>query len=167
MICQLANPRCFVNGNLFSRYHSHLKEALEFIDSVQRPTGQISNCSDIKAAANDINRERYKYALMNFGVHGGFAAQFQLAASEWMRMFAGAKFSVPIVITGRIIGYSDSDACAAAKHEWTCYFQPAVDCQDQLLKYGQPIPYPNFGGRPDELAVPKQFRDRGLGLPFW
>lgn len=134
---------------LYNRHNSiELQSALDFIKSVQEPV----NCTGSS------------YVVVQIGINGGFAAQFQYAAAEWMRTFAALDFKVPVLIRGRFIGYSDSKACDHVMHDWTCYFQPISSCQDSLLKTGKLLNYPNFI-HSDNRAIPKQFRH--LGLAFW
>jgi hypothetical protein len=101
---------------------------------------------------------------MTIGIEGGFAAQFQLAASKMMRNLAVSNFSMPIVITGSLMGYSNSPECAFVDHEWICYFLPTSTCHSQLVKTGIKVHVNNFD-KPDEEAVPPIFRSQGL--PFW
>ena len=54
--------------------------ALSFLDSLLSP----SNCTG------------KTYAVVDMGTGGGFAAHFQLAASDWMRALAAFKFEVPV-----------------------------------------------------------------------
>ncbi|KAJ1411988.1 hypothetical protein B484DRAFT_455497 [Ochromonadaceae sp. CCMP2298] len=143
--------QCLARGqaHLFQKHDHRLSSALRFIDSVQQP----KNCTG------------HEYALVSMGINGGFAAQFQLTAREWMVAFSALNFSVPVLIDGRLIGYSDSKACDHAKHEWTCYFQPMSSqlCQQQLLATGRRVRTDNLPWKPS--PVPPQFEQ--LGLAFW
>lgn len=137
-------------SNLFHRHSVQLEEALHFINGVQQP----DNCTG------------GEYLLMEIGIHGGFAAQFQLAAAEWMRLFAAGQFRTPVLIRGRIIGYTDGAHCAHVANDWTCYFHPTSACQEELLRTGRALR--SFQLRPaafDAETVPPQFQQ--LGLAFW
>lgn len=130
-------------------YHrKELEEALKFIDSIQQPF-------DCK------NKE---YSTIDIGIGAGFAAQFQLAASEWFRAFAAGNFKIPVLIRGKIVGYSEGPECTSAKHQWTCFFLPMSNCEAELVASGKRIDLPSFNRR-DSDAVPKQFSH--LGFAFW
>lgn len=134
-----------INDILRHRPQPHnLTRALHFLHKVQN-----ANCSG-------------PYAVVTMGVWGGFAAQFQLASAEWMRAIAGLEFQVPVLIVGRLMGYSDAAACKHVHHDWTCYFHPSSSCQGQLLATGKRIEakYPPN----DEAAVPKEL---GVSFAFW
>lgn len=73
-----------LEANLYHRYDHRLENAMTFINAVQQP----DNCTGLD------------YLVMDIGIHGGFAAQFQLAAKEWMHLFAAYNYSVPVLIQG-------------------------------------------------------------------
>jgi hypothetical protein len=135
-----------LKANVYHRYDQRLEDAIAFINNVQQP----DNCTGLE------------YLVMDIGIHGGFAAQFQLAAKEWMHMFAAYNYSVPVLIQGRIIGYSDHSACDHTKHEWTCYFQPMSECEETIRKTGKQLAF----SRPRRWSpVPDQFEK--YGYAFW
>ena len=135
-----------LNANVYHRYDQRLENALNFINSVQQP----DNCTGLN------------YVVMEIGIRGGFAAQFQLAAKEWMHLFAAHNFSVPILIQGRIIGYSDNSVCDHVKHEWTCYFKPMSECEEIIRNTGRQI----SADKPRRFSpIPDQFAQ--YGYPFW
>lgn len=133
-------------ANLYHRFDYRLENAMTFIDAVQQP----DDCTGLE------------YLVMDIGINGGFAAQFQLAAKEWMHLFAAYNFSVPVLIQGRIIGYSDNKVCDSVNHAWTCYFQPMSECEDTLRKTGKQI----AGNKPRRHSpVPDAFEK--YGFAFW
>jgi hypothetical protein len=125
-----------------------LDEAESFIDSVLQPR----NCTGLE------------FVSVYMGIGGGFAAQFQLAAAEWMRAFAAVNYSKPVIMRGKLIGYSDAPQCKHVDNEYTCYFHPMSACQQELIATGTSIDAPQFHGG-DEMAAPPQFRE--LGFVFW
>ena len=139
MIC-ISYP--YVIGNS-STGNSLLSEALRFIDSVQQP----------------INCHGMNYTIVDIGIGGGFAAQFQLAASDWMRVFASHNYSIPVLIKGRLFGYSDGIECKHVSQDWTCYFQPMSRCQDILLSTGTNIGRGNVR-YDDNMNIPPQFKHK-------
>lgn len=89
-----------INELVHHRSHpASLAKALHFLHNVQTP----ADCSG-------------PYATVSIGLWGGFAAQFQLAAAEWMRALAGLNFSVPVLIQGRLMGYSDGQVAYLSPH---------------------------------------------------
>jgi hypothetical protein len=81
-----------------------------------------------------------------------------------MRAFAAVNFSKPVIMRGKIMGYSDGSECKHVQNEWMCFFLPMSSSHDDLLKYGKPIDSPSFN-LPDEAAVPPIFKE--LGFVFW
>jgi hypothetical protein len=120
-----------------------LIKAHEFIRRVQEP----ENCTNLE------------FAVADMGISGGFAAQFQLAAAEWMRTFAGAQFKLPVLLMGRLHGYSDGPQCSNVKHDWTCYFHPVSSCQAELLATGKRVSIKHWPS--DEACVPPAFAAQG------
>lgn len=136
----------FLRANVFHRYDPRLEEAIAFINNAQQP----ENCTGLS------------YLTMDIGIHGGFAAQFQLAAKEWMHLFAAYNYSVPVLIQGRIIGYSNHASCDHVKQEWTCYFQPMSSCEETIRKTGKQI----SNNKPRRWSpVPDEFQKHGYA--FW
>lgn len=125
-----------------------LHEATRFLHAIQNPL----NCSG------------HTYVHITIGIGGGFAAQFQLVASEMMRVLAATDFRYPVVITGGLVGYSAGKECDYVNHEWTCFFEPTSTCHNELLKTGKKIDWPSFN-KADEETIPKAFKH--LGLAFW
>lgn len=135
-----------LQANVYHRYDHKLESVMTFINAVQQP----DDCTG------------KEYLVMDIGIHGGFAAQFQLAAKEWMHLFAAYNYSVPVLIQGRIIGYSDNKVCDSVDHAWTCYFQPMSECEETLRKTGKQI----AGNKPRRHSpVPDQFEK--YGYAFW
>lgn len=134
------------SANVYNRYDRRLDDAINFINAVQQP----ENCTGLEYIAIDI------------GINGGFAAQFQLAGKEWMHMFAAHNFSVPVLIQGKIIGYSDNKVCDHVQRQWLCYFQPMSECETVLRKTGKQI-WLNLPRR--HSPVPDQFAK--YGEAFW
>ena len=81
-----------------------------------------------------------------------------------MRAFAAVNFSKPILIRGKLKGYSDGKECSHVNNEWTCFFQPMSACETTLLSTGKLIQIPDFR-LPDEMTIPVNFRS--YGLAFW
>lgn len=135
-----------------SLYHNHNQwsdDAIKFINSFQNP----SNCTGKEYIVSDI------------GIGGGFAAQFQLAGSEWMRTIYATNFSIPVLIKGRLHGYSDGSKCKHVNHDWTCFFLPMSNCQDELLRTGREIRQPAINRIALASTVPPQFMR--YGYVFW
>ena len=131
-----------------------LPVAMRFLDDIFNPY----NCSTEKL--KDL-----EYGVVEMGVGGGFAAHFQLAASDWMRALAAVNFSKPILIKGKIKGYSTVPACDAYDQEWTCYFQYISRCQEEMIKIGRLVNIPNYDAKKGIGLVPKQFDY--LGIAWW
>jgi hypothetical protein len=80
-----------------------------------------------------------EYAVVEFGGKAGFAAQFQLSAIEWLCTLSHHKYRVPVLLIGKLKGYSEGRECNHVSHDWTCFFKPISNCQDVLLKTGRKI----------------------------
>jgi hypothetical protein len=128
---------------------SLLQEGLQFISNIQNP----SNCTG------------QKYMITDIGIPGGFASQFQLAAAIWMRMLAETNFEMPILIKGKLIGYSEGKECSKYDNEWTCFFLPTSTCQKELLSTGVLVKDHPKTLSNDE-SIPIQFQKHGLML-WW
>ena len=128
--------------------------AMKFLDDIFNP----HNCSTEKL--KDL-----EYGVVDMGVGGGFAAHFQLAASDWMRALASSNFSKPILILGKIKGYSTVPACDAYNQEWTCYFKYLSRCQEEMIKIGRRVGIPTFNPKNGMGLIPKQFEY--LGMAWW
>ncbi|RYG97264.1 hypothetical protein EON65_53135 [archaeon] len=125
-----------------------LTKALKFIANVQEPF----NCSG-------------PYAIVEIGLWGGFAAQFQMAAASFMRTFAALDYKVPVLFMGHINGYSDGKECVWAANQWTCYFHPTSTCHASLLRHPEQVVSPRSYRDSDVLTVPTEFAAQGLA--FW
>lgn len=133
-----------------SRFHrsAYLQEALHFLSSIQNP----ANCSATE------------YIKAGIGVKGGFAAQFQLAAREFMLGLAAGGFQLPVLIEGPLTGYSEGSQCKKANHQWTCFFEAPTKCQNQLSTQAKEQIIKNW---PSEIdSIPPQFKARGL-VSWW
>lgn len=138
-----------VHGHDHLHSHGPLKEAMSFLNNMMQPE---SGCKGLK------------YAVVDMGCGGGFAAHFQLAASDWLRKAAGLNYTVPVIIVGSIRGYSQGPECAKVKSDWTCYFHPMSSCQEELIATGTRITnVPEIDI--SDNSIPNAFRH--LGLPFW
>ena len=104
-----------------------------------------------------------EYSVVDMGIGGGFAAHFQLAASDWMRALAAMKFETPIFIIGKIKGYSTVPACDKYDQDWRCYFKDLSACQRQILKVGERVPVPNHDNK--KSAIPAEFEH--MGMAWW
>lgn len=136
------------DGNLHHHYDKNLLDSLLLIDSVNQP----KNCTGLE------------YVSVGMGINGGFAAQFQYAAAEWMRAFAAVNYSKPVIIEGPMNGYSVCPQCAHVKNDWTCFFLPMSSCQDELIKTGKRVDIPAYDYN-DENKIPPSLKH--LGLAFW
>eukprot|EP01039_Chlorochromonas_danica_P004648 gene4648-5090_t len=137
-----------INQLVKNRFQSaDLVKALQFLHGIQHPV----NCSG-------------PYTVVTIGLRGGFAAQFQLAAAEWMRALSGLNFESPVLIQGRLMGYSDGHECQHVNHDWTCFFNPPSQCHDELLARGQKVDVKRYPANDDE-AVPSAFSTQGQA--FW
>eukprot|EP01036_Dinobryon_divergens_P030316 gene30316-39542_t len=147
---------CFISDSIQREHNAYpiLSEALRFIDLAQN-----SLCHQDHKTNSSI-----QYSVVTIGIGGGFAAQFQLAASEWMRAFAALNFSVPVLIRGKLWGYSEGLECKHVQQEWTCYFQPMTRCDEFLISSGTRIPYGSLQ-YDDEKNIPDPFKQKGLA--FW
>jgi hypothetical protein len=115
-----------------------------FLDEMQNP----NNCS-----------VRQEFVISDMGCGGGFAAHFQLAASQWMRAAKLVNFSMPVIIVGHIFKYSEGGECAHVNHDWTCFFEPMSTCQESLLKFGTVVPVDlNKLSVYDDSIIPEKFR---------
>eukprot|EP01038_Epipyxis_sp_PR26KG_P005280 gene5280-7340_t len=103
------------------------------------------------------------YIATDIGIRGGFAAQFQLAASELMFTLQASNFSIPITIVGKLTGYSDGHECDHVQQQYICYFKPVHKCHNELLKYGNRINAPR--SNPNIPLIPPPFQSHGLA--FW
>ena len=103
------------------------------------------------------------YAAIHMHEWGGFAAQFQQAAAEWVRAAAFHNYSVPVLLTGKIRGYSDTSLCNHVNNEWSCYFQRLSPCHDHLISSG--IKKDFKFKTVDDSMVPQQFSH--MGISWW
>lgn len=126
-----------------------LQRGLSFLDSVQNP----ANCSG------------HSYMVTPIGIPGGFASQFQLTASIWMRMLAETEFTMPILIQGKLIGYSEGQECSKYDYSWTCYFLPSSRCEKELLATGKRVTQ-TWKPTSNENSMPEEFRAAGF-FTWW
>lgn len=140
-------PTNITHGHNFLSKHYWMREAVLFIQSVQ------NNCS------------AKEYSRIQIGVNGGFSAQFQLAAGEFMKTLAAGDYKVPIEIFGTLNGYSQGEECKHASYQWTCFFHPATKCTQSVFAQNG-AEERQFAGLPSEDdSVPPRFRH--LGTQFW
>jgi hypothetical protein len=125
--------------------------ASRFIERMQNP----ANCTGLE------------YVVVSMGCGGGFAAHFQLAASEWMRVAKAVNYSKPVLIVGHIRGYSDGPECEHANKDWTCFFEPMSSsaCQSELLRSGKQVGPRLEGVRLDDSLLPADFSH--VGFAWW
>jgi hypothetical protein len=119
-------------GAVITNVPASVQEAYDFIHRFQN---SVQCSSSVKGQ---------KYVEISMGIGGGFAAQFQLAAAEWVQAAAFHNFSVPVIIVGKLIGYSDCPQCDHVNRDWTCFFQQLSICQQELVKSGQKLGYGEF-----------------------
>lgn len=125
-----------------------LQEGLDFIHRIQNP----------------INCTGHKYMITDIGIGGGFASQFQLAASIWMRSLAETNYEMPIIIQGKLMGYSEGKECEPSNYQWTCFFLPASSCEKELLATGIQVTERARYFSNDE-SIPEPFQK--YGFMFW
>jgi hypothetical protein len=101
---------------------SLLVSAFSLLNKVQNP----ANCSS----------PNVRYAVVRCGHKAGFASQYQLTAISWLKVLALLDYSVPVLIVGRLQGYTDGKDCDHVHNDWTCYFLPMSACQRELLASG-------------------------------
>lgn len=123
-----------------------LSEMLDFLHQMQNP----GNCTGLE------------YVISDMGTGGGFAAHFQLAASQWMRAAKLVNFEKPVLIMGRIWRYSEGKECKRDGHDWTCFFQPMSACQKELLKSGKQVGVNVDSIGLDNKLIPDKFQEKGL-----
>lgn len=129
--------------------NSKLYQVLSFLKSVQ-----------------NVHKPGQEYGKIKIGIYAGFAAQFQMAAAEWMRALAAVNFSMPILIEGEITGYSNNPSCAADNYQFTCYFYPVSDYHHQLLQEGKEVPVKIGGFDPSLISyIPPRFQE--YGASYW
>jgi hypothetical protein len=140
---------CTCNINAWSLLAQKEKiRAFEFLDNMQASNKCLGS----------------EYSVVDMGEYrGGFASQFQLAASQWLMAISTHNYKVPVLIIGHLLGYTDGTQCDYIKNDWTCLFQQPSPCSDKLLNNGKRIDwkYRNV----DESMVPIEFAH--MGLPWW
>lgn len=134
--------------HLDQKISSDTAAAFDFLDNILQPK---SGCRG------------KEYAVTEFGEGGGFASQFQMAATYWLKVSSGHNYSIPVLIHGHIRGYTSGKECQHAKNDYTCMFLPMSSCQDELLSTGILIkdhkhPKENI----DISMVPDRFVHKGL-----
>lgn len=131
------------------------EEAFRFLDNFLQPK---NGCHGKSYMINKIGTDS------NF--YGGFASQFQMTASHWLRMAAATNYTVPVIIQGSIIKYTTVPQCDHVKGDITCIFLPMSSCQDEYLTSGNVISASDGGKVDFDLSmVPEQFAH--MGLTWW
>ena len=123
-----------------------LESMLKFLEDMQNP----NNCTGAE------------YVVSDMGTGGGFAAHFQLAASQWMRALKLVEFEKPVLIIGQIYRYSGGKECKRAGYDWTCFFEPTSRCQKELLKSGKQVQVNVDSLGLDSKLIPEKFQEVGL-----
>lgn len=131
---------------------SDTKRAFDFLDKLLQPAG-------------GCNGTRYSVAYIGFG--GGFASQFQMAASNWIRAAAAFDYTIPVVVRGTIHGYTTTEECTHVKYSYSCVLLPMSSCEDEILAGGvfvesDPV---RFNAEFNVSLVPQEFAS--LGLNWW
>ena len=134
----------------FSRSETY-KEAMLFLHRMNNP----ANCTGID------------YVQVDMGCGGGFAAHFQLAASEWLRTARALDYQKPVIIVGHIRGYSDGPECQHVNKDWTCFFLPMSEpaCQQEMIRTGKRIGADLGAVRLDDSILPGNFSQ--VGFAYW
>ena len=115
----------------------------------------------IRAFLEPTNATGHVYSVVEAGYGGGFASQFQVVATEWLKTAAGSNYTVPVLIRGHLKGYTDGKECAHVRQDWTCLFLPMSAHQEVLLQTGRRIEG-TMKPAVDISVIPKEFRHRGL-----
>lgn len=117
--------------------------------------------SFIRGFQEPNNATGHVYSVVEAGYGGGFASQFQVVATEWLKIAAGSNYSVPVLIRGHLKGYTDGKECSHVRQDWTCLFLPMSTHQEVLLQTGRRV---EGVMKPavDMTVIPKEFRHRGL-----
>jgi hypothetical protein len=149
-LCSASPPFRFVN-QLIAPAPDDTKEAFQFIEALLSP----------KVCVNAT------YAVVEMGCGGGFAAHFQHAASRWILAAAALNYSVPVIIQGKINGYSEGTECKSAKQQWTCFFQPLSTCEPEFERTGKKVEVSPKSQVFDDSLVPAIFSSRGLTFTWW
>ena len=119
---QVVNPTL---ADSIGSIHPDTAAAFAFLDKVLEP----ESCGSGQ-----------EYAVAEFGGRAGFAAQFQLSATEFICTLAHYDYRIPVLLIGPAHGYSEGPECNTAKHDWTCFFRPISKCQSEWLKTGKRLP---------------------------
>ena len=101
-----------------------LMTAFAWLNRVQNPT-----------TCNGTTR----FSVVKCGHKAGFASQFQMTAITWLKHMTLHEYSMPVLIVGHLVGYSEGKDCDHANNDWTCYFLPMSTCQQELLSTGRRI----------------------------
>ena len=135
----------------------------QFRTSISRDSANAF--SYISAFQDPANCTGHAYTVVDSGFGGGFASQFQVAATEWLNAAAAYNYTLPVLIRGHLRGYSDGKECSHVHKDWTCLFLPMSSCQETLLLTGRRVdgpPSPPPKAHVDTWVVPLEFRHRGL-----
>ena len=117
--------------------------------------------SFIRGFQEPNNATGHVYSVVEAGYGGGFASQFQVVATEWLKIAAGSNYSVPVLIRGHLKGYTDGKECSHVRQDWTCLFLPMSAHQEVLLQTGRRVAGV-MKPAVDMTVIPKEFRHRGL-----
>lgn len=110
------SPEHLLLAPIYNNRSVAYEQAMIFLDKMMNPR----NCTGAT------------YAVVEMGIGGGFAAHFQLAASDWMRALVSFNFSIPVLIIGKIKGYSTVSACDKYDQDWRCFFEDLSNCQSEV-----------------------------------
>lgn len=138
----------FAQMHLSQKISSEAATAFEFLDSLLQPK---------------LGCKGKEYIITDFGEGGGFASQFQMAATHWLRVSSGHNYTIPVLIRGHIRGYTSGKECQHVMNDYTCMFLPMSTCQHELLSTGILVnEHKHTKEMIDSSMVPSQFAHKGL-----
>ena len=138
----------FAQLHLSQKISSETATAFEFLDSLLQPK---------------LGCKGKEYIITDFGEGGGFASQFQMAATHWLRVTSGHNYTIPVLIRGHIRGYTSGTECQHVMNDYTCMFLPMSACQNEFLSSGVLVnEHKDTKETIDSSMVPSQFAHKGL-----
>ena len=140
----------FILGTYRGHLPNDLVNAIAWLNRVQNPT----SCNGTR------------FSVVKCGHKAGFASQFQMTAITWLKHMALHDYSMPALIVGHLVGYSEGKDCDHANNDWTCYFLPMSTYQQELLSTGRRIEVSSdvikdMNIEPSRL-IPPPFRHQGM-----
>ena len=141
----------FFSGTSRGNLPNDLVTAFAWLNKIQNPT-----------ACNNGTR----FSVVKCGHKAGFASQFQLSAITWLKHMVLHDYSMPVLIIGHLVGYSEGKDCDHASNDWTCYFLPMSTCQQELLSTGRRVEVSSDVIKDMNIDpsrfIPSPFRHKGM-----